>query len=149
MDLDWNYSKRTCRVSMQSYIAKVLARYHHPLTSKPQLSLHRQSPIFYGAKTQHPAEPDSSPPLEDAGSKFVQGIASALLWFSRAVDNKLLVALSEIGSQKSATTKSTAHAMNQLLNYVPTYPNDGIAYRASAMVLSAHANAGYLNESHA
>ena len=28
-----------------------------------------------------------------------------------------------------------------------TYPNDGIVYRASDMVLCAHADAGYLNES--
>jgi hypothetical protein len=33
-----------------------------------------------------------------------------------------------------------------LLNYVATYPNDGIDYRASDMVLCAHADAGYLNK---
>jgi hypothetical protein len=33
-----------------------------------------------------------------------------------------------------------------LLNYVATYPNDGIVYRASDMVLCTHADAGYLNE---
>jgi hypothetical protein len=33
-----------------------------------------------------------------------------------------------------------------LLNYVATYPNDGIVYRASDMVLCAHADAGYLNK---
>ncbi len=36
--------------------------------------------------------------------------------------------------------------METLLNYVPTYPNDGIVYRASDMVLCTHADAGYLNE---
>ncbi len=33
-----------------------------------------------------------------------------------------------------------------LLNYVATYPNDGIVYRVSDMVLCAHADAGYLNK---
>ncbi len=33
-----------------------------------------------------------------------------------------------------------------LLNYVATYPNDGIVYRASDMVLCTHADAGYLNK---
>ncbi len=32
-----------------------------------------------------------------------------------------------------------------LLNYIATYPNDGIVYRASDMVLCAHADASYLN----
>ncbi len=33
-----------------------------------------------------------------------------------------------------------------LLNYVATYPNEDIVYRASDMVLCAHADAGYLNK---
>jgi hypothetical protein len=33
-----------------------------------------------------------------------------------------------------------------LLNYITTYPNDGIVYRASNMVLCAHAHAEYFNE---
>jgi hypothetical protein len=33
-----------------------------------------------------------------------------------------------------------------LLNYAATYPNDGIVYRASDVVLFAHSDAGYLNK---
>jgi hypothetical protein len=36
--------------------------------------------------------------------------------------------------------------LSTLLDYVATYPNDGIVYRASDMVLCAHADASYLNE---
>jgi hypothetical protein len=36
--------------------------------------------------------------------------------------------------------------MEMLLNYVATYPIDGIVYRASDMVPCAHADAGYLNK---
>ncbi len=36
--------------------------------------------------------------------------------------------------------------VHTLLDYMATYPNDGIVYRASDMVLCAHADAGYLNE---
>ena len=34
-----------------------------------------------------------------------------------------------------------------LLDYVATYPNNGIVYRASNIILCAHADAGFLNES--
>ncbi len=57
------------------------------------------------------------------------------------------------GSQchHSQTIQSHCLAMEQavhlLLNYVATYPNDGTVYRASEMILCAHANAGFLNES--
>ena len=47
----------------------------------------------------------------------------------RAVNNKLLVALSAIGSQQAAATDNTAAAIEQLLDYVATYPNDGILFR--------------------
>ena len=67
----------------------------------------------------------------------------------RAVNNKLLVALSAIGAQKSAATEDTAAAIKQLLDYVATYPNDGILFRNSDMILVAHAYAGFLNESRA
>ena len=46
----------------------------------------------------------------------------------REVNNKLLVALSEIGAQQAAATEDTAEAIEQLLDYVATYPNDGILF---------------------
>ena len=36
--------------------------------------------------------------------------------------------------------------MATLLDYVATYPNDGIRFRASSMVLAAHSNASFLTE---
>ena len=65
----------------------------------------------------------------------------------RAVNNKLLVVLSSIGAQQAAATEDTAAAIEQLLDYVATYPNDGILFRKSDMILAAHLDAGFLNES--
>ena len=73
----------------------------------------------------------------------------ALLYVGRAVNNKLLVALSAIGSQQAEATEDTASAIEQLLDYVATYPNDGILFRKIDMILAAHADAGFLNESRA
>jgi hypothetical protein len=36
--------------------------------------------------------------------------------------------------------------VHTLLDYVTMYPNDGTVYRANAMVLCAHVDAGYLNK---
>ena len=65
----------------------------------------------------------------------------------RGVNNKLIVALSAIGAQQTAATEDTATAIEQLLDYVATYPNYGILFRKSDMILAAHADAGFLNES--
>ena len=64
-----------------------------------------------------------------------------------ADNNKLLVALSAIGAQQAAATEDTVSAIEQLLDYVATYPDDGILFRKSDMILAVHANAGFLNES--
>ena len=63
------------------------------------------------------------------------------------MDNKLLIALSKLVQQQATATEATNNVITQLLNFVATYPADGITYRASNMVLSAHSNAAYLNGS--
>ena len=89
---------------------------------------------------------DTNPPLNEKVIKIIQGIVGALLYVVRAVNNKLPVALSEIGAQQAAATEETAAAIEQILDYVATYPNDGILFRKSDMILAAHADAGFLNE---
>jgi len=93
--------------------------------------------------------PHTSALLDNTGVKCVQGILGALLWYGHAVDNKLFVALSAIGSQQADATEAKSTAIDQLHDYVATYPNDGIKYHASDMLLSGHADAGLLNKSKA
>ena len=58
--------------------------------------------MIYGTKEQLTPEDDTTPPLDSQGTKRVQGIVDALLYYARAVDKKLLVGLSDIGSQQAA-----------------------------------------------
>ena len=75
----------------------------------------------------------------------MKSIVSALLFYGRDVNNKLLVALRELGQQQAAATQSTNDDILQLLDYVTTYPSDGITYRSREMILSAYSDAAYLN----
>ena len=151
IDIEWTYAKkhsyRTCRLSMNKYIHNLLVKFDHLKPLKPQLSPHKHREIQYGAKVQKSMEDDTSAPLDAAGIKHVQGIVRALLYYARAVYNKLLVVLNAIGTQQAAATEATAAAISQLLDYVATYPNDGTIYRSSDMILSAHSDAGFNNES--
>ena len=69
----------------------------------------------------------------------------ACLFYGRAVDNKLLVAINTISSQQAHATEDTNKAITTLLDYLATYPDDGILYRASDMILAAHSDAGFHN----
>ena len=69
-----------------------------------------------------------------------------LKYVARAVNNKLIVALRTIGTQQATATANTNTEINQLLDYVATYPDNGILFRASGMLLAAHADVGFLNK---
>ncbi len=117
------------------------------MPTKRQLSPHKHCEIIFGQTTQLTHIDPYSPPLSTEGVKRVQGIIGALLYYARAVNNKLLATLSTLSSQQSTATEATNVAMNQLLDYLATYPDDGTAYRARNMILCAYANAGFHNES--
>jgi hypothetical protein len=132
---------------MPSYICNVCTRYKHLMPTKCQLSPHKHYEIIFVQPTQLTHVDPYSPPLSTDGVKRIQGIIGALLYYARAVDNKLLATLSTLSSQQATVTEATNVAMNQLLDYLTTYPNNGTTYRASNMILCAHTNAGFHNES--
>ena len=134
---------------MDGYILDLRNKFQHMQPKKPQFSPHKHRPIDYGATQQLVQPTDTSQPLNEKGIKRIQGIVGALIYVGREVNNKLLLALSAIGAHQSAATEDTAAAIEQLLDYAATYPNDGILFRKSDMILAAHADAGFLNESRA
>ena len=93
-----------------------------PAPKKPQLLPHKHCEVIYGAKEQLTSEDDTTPPLEIQCTKRVQGIVGALLYYARAVYNKLLVGLSAIKSHQAAATQRTNEAINQNIYYCATYP---------------------------
>ena len=65
INLVWDYTMRTCRLSMEDYI-ELRAKFNHPNPKKPQHSPHCHTPVNYGAKVQYAKEAPDSPPLDDA-----------------------------------------------------------------------------------
>ena len=90
---------------------------------------------------------DTSIPLDEAGIKCTQAIDGTVLFYGRAVDNKLLVTLNSIDTHQATATEATNEAVNQILDRLATYPNDEIVYRASDMILAEHSDVGIHNES--
>jgi hypothetical protein len=103
--------------------------------------------IIFGQTTQLTHANPYSPSHSTEGVKKNQGIIGALLYYACAVDNKLLATLSILSSQQATATEATNVAMNQLLNYLATYPDNGTTYRTRDMILCTHANASFHNKS--
>ena len=72
--------------------------------------------MIYGAKEQLDPEDDTSPPLDSQGTKRLQGTVGSLLYYAQAMDNKLLVGLSAIGSQQASATHRTNEAIDEILD---------------------------------
>ena len=129
---------------MGGYILYIRNKYNHLPPNKPQYSPHKHCPIDYGPKQQIVQPADTSPYLDGKGIKIVQGIVGALIYVGISVNKKLLVALSTIGSQQSSATEETEDAIEQLLDYVTTYPDNGILFRKIDIILAVHSEAGFL-----
>jgi hypothetical protein len=87
---------------------KQLTCYAHPTPDKPQHCPFLPNPITYGKDTQAPTMPaNDSPLLDDAGKKPIQLVVSSFLYYVRAVNPAILMALSNIATQQAAPTENT------------------------------------------
>ena len=77
-DYNIRLANQTCRISMDGFITIVFLKYGHPCPRKLQLSPHKHGEVIYGAKEQLTPEYDTIPPLDNQGTKRVQGIVGAL-----------------------------------------------------------------------
>jgi hypothetical protein len=71
------------------------------------------------------------------------------MYYGRAVNATLLVALSSIASAQATPTELTLSLIKQLLDYVSTHPDAILMYERSDMVLACDSNASYLSEAKA
>ncbi len=131
IDIKWDYVGHRCWISMPDYIENLLIKFKHPRPTKPHCSPYKCLLIAYGTKDQLTPEANTSDLLDDHCKHCVQEIIGFLLYCAQAVDNKLLVALSAITARQSYATVATEQAVHLLLNYVATYPSDGIIYQSS------------------
>jgi hypothetical protein len=99
--LHWVYNARTVDISMPGYIKNLLQKYKHKLPTKPRNCPYTPAPKQYGAKAHVPLPVDISPKLSDKEIKEIQQIIGSILYYARAVDITVLMALSTIASKQT------------------------------------------------
>lgn len=145
--LQWDYENRTVDLSLPGYVAAVLQRFEHAPPTRQQHAPHRYNKPVYGrSQPQLAMEDDTSERLDPDGTKRIQEVVGALLFYARAVDNTMFVALGTIASAQAKATKDTAKAMVHLLNYAATHPDAFVRFHASDMVYTFDTDASYLSE---
>jgi hypothetical protein len=144
LSVEWDYIKRTCDISLPGYVKRALHRFQHTAPRRPEHAPSKFTPPNYGAKQQLTELEDVSDLLEASGKQRIQEIVGVLLYYARAVDSTMLVALGTIASAR--TTEATAKAVAHLLNYAASNPDATIRFHASGMCLKIHSDASYLSE---
>ncbi len=93
-------------------------------------------------KVQHANPPDTSPPLNKAGKKFIQEVMGIFLYLSHAVESTMLTMLSALASKQAAPTDKRMQKCLQFLDYAASQEDAIVNYQASTI----HINALYLSE---
>ena len=76
----------------------------------------------------------------------MQKIVGSILYYARAVDMTVLMALSTIANKQTKGTECTMEKALQVLDYLATHPDATVCFRATDMVMNIHSDALYLLE---
>ena len=116
----WDYNSRIRRVhlTMPHAVHEALTRFQHVNPIKPQHQPYPHVKVIYGAKAQYEACPKESPNLDKAGTKFIQEVMGVFLFLARAINGRLLPALSALASERASPTKETMQKCKLFLDCV-------------------------------
>ena len=76
----------------------------------------------------------------------MQQVIENFLFYGRAADATIFMALSSIEYAQAASTEYTLKITHQFLNYFVTHPDAILTYSTSDMVLEVHSGTYYLRE---
>jgi hypothetical protein len=71
----------------------------------------------------------------------VQKIVGSIVYYARAVDMTVLMALSTTASEKTKGTEQTMEKALQILDFLATHPDATIRFHATDMVMNIHSYA--------
>ena len=103
---------------MLGYMKKKMQEYGHTMPKRLQPCLYSPEPKKYGSEAQAPLPPDATPKLDARGVKRVQKNVGSILYYARAVNMTVLMALSFIAMEQTKATEQTLARCTQLLDYL-------------------------------
>ena len=134
---------------MPGYIKKKLQEYQHSLARRIQNCPYSPESKRFGVDAQAPIEQDATAVLDAKGIKRVQQIVGSILYYARAVDMTVLMALSSIAVEQTKATEQTFGRCLQLLDYLASNSEVKVRYHASDMIMNIHSDTSYLSETKA
>jgi len=131
---------------MPGYVEKALARFDHPPPDKPEDAPYPFTEPVYGVKQQLTDPIDDSDPINKEQKLLLQQAIGVFLFYARAIDSTMLVALGTLAAAQNEGTEKTMTALVTFLNYAATHPDAEITFRGSDMLYTLDSDASYLSE---
>ncbi len=147
--LEWDYVGRTVDILMPGYIKMKLQEYKHIMPKKIQTCPYSPEPKKFGTEAQAPLPHNSTPKLDAKGIKRVQKIVGSILYYARAVNMTVLMALSSITVEQMKAMEKTMARCTQLLDYLLGHADVKVQFHASVMILNIHSDAFSPTATHA
>ena len=131
---------------MPGYALRSLRQFQHPLPDDFTMSAHPYVVPVYGKKVQLAQQESTAPKLSEPDTLRVRQVVGRFLFYARAIDSNLLMALNTIATQQENATERTAMLVTHMLNYCATFPDAILTYDASDMILHIQSDASFLSE---
>ncbi len=134
---------------MPGYIKKKLQEYSHIMPEKLQACPYSLEPKQFRTEAQAPLPADTTPKLDAKGIKRVQQIVGSILYYARAVNMTVLMALSSIAVEQTKAMERTMERCTQLLDYLAGHADAKVRFHEPDMIMNIHSDASYLSEAKA
>ena len=143
IDLNWDFPKRTVKLSMNGYFKKALLQFQHLKPNKHYAAPSQYILPNYGQKQQM-TNLNLSKPMTKAQTRLLQQVTGKFLYYTRAVDCTILHALNDLATRTHSGSQKIMKAFKRFLNYCASNPDSATLYRVSDMILNIETDAAYL-----
>ena len=144
MDLKWEYERKPkprVIITSPTVIPKAIARFRDKPSKGRETPTPYTDPV-YGTRVQM-APFDDSPLAPKASIQRAQEVNGVLSHYARVVDYSLLEGVTRLAMTQAHPTADTMTRIEHILDYTERYPENGIIFEASDMILTSHADASY------
>ena len=96
--MDWDYGKQNIDISISRQIQNTFLKFQHPIPQNIEDTLSKTDPKKYRANVQFAKEYDSKFALSEDSIRILKQNIVSLLFYGKAMDMTLLVALTNLVS---------------------------------------------------
>ena len=131
---------------MPEYVCAEIYAFQHEKPKLPHDSPYPWTQPDDGKNNQMLSEKAPSEGLDKNNQKRLQKFLEILLYYAKAIDPKMLMALNSLEAVQKKTTIENAKQITRFLNYGTAHSNAIIEYIKSGIILHIYSDASYISE---